>query len=54
MHRAGYFLNGDMDEEIVFDILLSTMYADTIYKWDEFVQEQGLPTLIREKKQGDK
>lgn len=54
MHRAGYFLDGDTDEEIVFDILLSTMYADTIDKWDEFVQEQGLPALIREKKQGDK
>lgn len=54
MYRAGYFLDGDTDEDIVFDILLSTMYADTIDKWDEFVQEQGLPALIREKKQGDK
>lgn len=54
MHRAGYFLDGDTDEDIVFDILLSTMYADTIDRWDEFVQEQGLPALIREKKQSDK
>lgn len=54
MHKAGHMLDGDTDEEIVFDIILSTMYADSIYKWDEFVQEQGLPALLREKKSGVK
>ncbi len=54
MHKAGHMLDGDTDEEIVFDIVLSTMYADTIDKWDEFVQEQGLPALLREKKTGVK
>ncbi len=54
MHKAGHMLDGDTDEEIVFDIILSTMYADTIDKWDKFVQEQGLPALLREKKSGIK
>lgn len=54
MHKAGHMLDGDTDEEIVFDIILSTMYADTIDKWDKFVQEQGLPALLREKKTGVK
>ena len=54
MHKAGHMLDGDTDEEIVFDILISTMYASTIYKWDEFAQEQGLPALLREKKTGVK
>lgn len=54
MHKAGHMLDGDTDEEIVFDIILSTMYADTIDKWDKFVQEQGLPALLREKKSGVK
>ncbi|HRU98041.1 MAG TPA: ImmA/IrrE family metallo-endopeptidase [Ruminococcus sp.] len=54
MHKAGHMLDGDTDEEIVFDIILSTMYADTIDKWDEFVREQGLPALLREKQSGVK
>ena len=54
MHRAGYSLDGNTDEEITFDILLSTMYADTIEKWDEYVRDQGLPSLFRDKKKGVK
>lgn len=54
MHRAGHFLDGDTDEEIVYDILLSTMYADDIVAWNDFVVSEGLPPLIREKKNGVK
>lgn len=49
MHRAGHMLDGDTDEEAVYDIILSTMYADTIEKWNDFVLSQGLPPLLHEK-----
>ncbi|MCM1508462.1 MAG: hypothetical protein NC177_15230 [Ruminococcus flavefaciens] len=54
MFKAGHTMDGDTDEEVVFDILLSTMYAEDIYTWNDFVIDQGLPPLLREKKSGVK
>lgn len=54
MHRAGHFLDGETDQEIVYDILLSTMYADDIVAWNDFVVSEGLPPLIRDKQTGVK
>lgn len=54
MHRVGHFLDGETDQEIVYDILLSTMYADDIVAWNDFMVSEELPPLIREKQTGVK